>query len=144
MSMAPRQFVESQVGLAPRRATLTGMADLKWPLFGLRIRCRAVGLRPVREDDLPLLASIQPDDYEHDPGAEMLPGMDLKQNRARLVYQEYWRSLGTWSPSTWRLDLAGEVEGANVGVQTLEAEKFHNLRKVDSGSRAVYAMRGRG
>jgi RimJ/RimL family protein N-acetyltransferase len=39
------------------------MSASAWPLFGLRLRCREVELRPVREKDLPLLASIQPDDF---------------------------------------------------------------------------------
>lgn len=115
-----------------------------WPLFGLRIRCREIQLRLVREDDLPHLASIQPDDYEHDPHAEMLRGLDLVQNRARLVYQGYWRSLGTRSPSSWCLDLAVEYQGAVVGVQSLEADDYPVLRTVDSGSWLSKAVRGRG
>jgi RimJ/RimL family protein N-acetyltransferase len=114
------------------------------PLFGLRVRWRGVDLRPVREDDLHLLASLQPDDYEHDPGAEMFPGLDLARNRERLVHQEYWRSLGTWSPSAWRLDLAVAHEGVIVGVQSLEAIDFPTLRTVDSGSWLVTSVRGRG
>src|SRR3954453_10356268 len=46
-----------------------------WPLFGLRLTCGGVALRPAREEDLPHLAAIQPDDYEHDPRAEVLPGL---------------------------------------------------------------------
>lgn len=115
-----------------------------WPLFGLRIRCRDAELRPVREDDLAHLASILPDDYEHDPRAEMLPWLDLQQNRSRLVHQGYWRSLGTWSPSSWCLDFAVEYKGTVVGVQSLEAENFPTLRTVDSGSWLIKSVRGRG
>jgi RimJ/RimL family protein N-acetyltransferase len=120
------------------------MTDSAWPLFDLRIRCRTTELRPVRESDLSLLASIQPDDYEHDPHAEMLPGLDLAQNRERLVYQDYWRALGTWSPSSWSLPLVVEYGGAVVGVQSVEAENFPALRTVDSGSWLVAPVRGRG
>ena len=115
-----------------------------WPLFDLRIRCGAVELRAVREDDLPFLASVQPDDYEHDPRAEMLPELDLAQNRERLVHQDYWRSVGTWSPSSWVLPLAVEFAGAVVGVQSVEAENFRTLRTVDSGSWLIPPARGRG
>lgn len=115
-----------------------------WPLFGLRIRCGEVGLRVVREDDLAHLASIQPEDYEHDPRAEMLPGLDLRENRDRLVHQGYWRSLGTWSPSSWCLDMAVAYRGTMVGVQSLEAEDFPALRTVDSGSWLTRSVRGRG
>ncbi|MGH3302281.1 MAG: hypothetical protein ACRDOK_11465, partial [Streptosporangiaceae bacterium] len=43
--------------------TLAGMTMPAWPLFGLRLHCRGVVLRPVTEADLPHLAAIQPDDY---------------------------------------------------------------------------------
>lgn len=74
-----------------------------WPLFGLRLRSGGISLRPVREVDLAHLATIQPDDYEHDPRAETFQGLDAAQHRARLVYQDYWRSMGTWSPASWSL-----------------------------------------
>ena len=76
-----------------------------WPLFGLRLGCGDVRLRPVREADLPRLVALQPSDYEHDPAAEPFPGEDTDQLRARLVHQGYWRSMGTWSPASWCLDL---------------------------------------
>ncbi|MGH3407157.1 MAG: GNAT family N-acetyltransferase [Streptosporangiaceae bacterium] len=120
------------------------MSMTAWPLFDLRIRCRDVELRAIRESDLPGLAAIQPDDYEHNPVAEMFSGLDVHQNRSRLVYQEFWRSLGTWSPSSWCLDLAVEHDGTVVGVQSLEAEDFPALRTVDSGSWLVRTVRGRG
>ncbi|WP_067510271.1 GNAT family N-acetyltransferase [Actinoplanes sp. TFC3] len=120
------------------------MTHSAWPLFDLRIRCRTVTLRPVKESDLSLLAAIQPDDYEHNPHAERLPGTDLRQHRQRLVHQDYWRALGTWSPSSWTLSLAVEYSGALVGVQSLEAENFMVLRTVDSGSWLIHAARGRG
>jgi RimJ/RimL family protein N-acetyltransferase len=118
--------------------------ETAWPLFGLRLRCRSVLLRAVREDDLSELAEIRPDDFEHDPRAEIFAGLDPRRNRIRLSYQEHWRSLGTWSPSSWYLELAVELDGAVVGVQTLEAEGFPVLRTVDSGSWLIPAARGQG
>lgn len=35
------------------------------------------------------------------------------------MYQELWRSLGTWSPRSWRLDFAVEYQEAVVGIQSL-------------------------
>jgi RimJ/RimL family protein N-acetyltransferase len=128
--------------MQPTWGTLVCMTA--WPLFGLRLRCRDVVLRPVREADLELLAGIQPDDYEHDPRAELLPELTLSQNRQRLVYQGYWRALGTWSPSSWWLNLAVEFRGAVVGTQSVEAEQFPSQRTVDSGSWLVPSVRGRG
>ncbi len=115
-----------------------------WPLFGLRLDCNDVHLRPVRERDLPRLAALHPLDHEHDPSAGSFPGEDLAEHRRRLVYQGYWRALGTWSPTSWCLDFAVEHEGALVGVQSLEADEFLDLRTVDSGSWLVGSARGRG
>jgi len=115
-----------------------------WPLFDLRLHCRGLELRVVRESDLARLAEIRPDDFEHDPRSEMFSDLDLRQNLQRLVHQEYWRSLGTWSPSSWCLDMAVQSGAEVVGVQSLEAEQFPLLRTVDSGSWLVHAARGRG
>jgi hypothetical protein len=120
---------------------VTDEPDAAWPLFGLRLRCGEVVLRPVRERDLAHLAAIQPDDYEHDPRVAVLPWMDVRQHRTRLVHQEYWRSMGTWSPSSWCLGFAVEHGGQVVGVQSVEADGFPVLRTVDSGS---WRARGQG
>jgi len=126
------------------RGTMITMTEPAWPLFGLRLACRSVRLRPVREADLPELAALQPGDYAHDPHAELFDGLDLGQNRRRLCYQDYWRSLGTWSPSSWCLNLAVEIDGALAGMQSLEAERFPVLRTVDSGSWLIPAARRQG
>lgn len=115
-----------------------------WPLAGLRLGCREVSLRPVREADLPDLAAVLPADFEQDPRLELFPGLSDEQNRRRLFFQGYWRALGTWSPSSWVLHLAVAYEGKLVGVQTLEGENFPVLRTVDSASWLVPAVRGRG
>ena len=116
----------------------------EWPLFGLELQSAEIILRLVRETDLARLAAIQPEDYEHDPRAERFPGEDIDQQRRRLVYQGYWRSLGEWSPSSWCLDFAVEHRGEIVGVQSLEAKDFLSLRTVDSGSWLIERVRGRG
>jgi RimJ/RimL family protein N-acetyltransferase len=123
---------------------LIGMTTPAWPLFDLRLQCRGLELRLVRESDLARLAEVRPDDFEHDPRAEMFGELDTRQNSQRLVYQEYWRSLGTWSPPSWCLDLAVESEGVVVGVQSLEASQFPTVRTVDSGSWLIHPARGRG
>jgi RimJ/RimL family protein N-acetyltransferase len=123
-------------------SALAGLDD--WPLAGLRLSCREVSLRPVREADLAELAAILPADFEQDPRLELFPGLNDEQNRRRLFLQGYWKALGTWSPSSWVLHLAVAYEGALVGVQTLEAENFPVLRTVDSASWLVPEVRGRG
>jgi RimJ/RimL family protein N-acetyltransferase len=115
-----------------------------WPLFDLRLSCGGVTLRPAREEDLPHLAAIQPLDYEHDPRPEALPGLSLDQHRRRLLYQGYWRSWGTWSPSSWCVNFVVELDGVIVGLQSLEAEDFLAVRTIDSGSWLVQSARGQG
>ena len=117
---------------------------MDWPLFDLRLRCRDVRLRAVREDDLAHLAAVLPPDVGHDPRLELFPRLSDDENERRLFYQGYWRALGTWSPSNWVLHMAVEFEGALVGVQTLEGEDFPRLRTVDSASWLVPDVRGRG
>jgi RimJ/RimL family protein N-acetyltransferase len=52
--------------------------------------------------------------------------------------------MGTWSPSSWTLQLAVEYDGAIVGVQSMEAKDFLAVRTVDSGSWLIPPARGRG
>lgn len=115
-----------------------------WPLLDLRLAVGEIELRHVRERDLPHLAGLMPDDYEHDPRPSRLPTHDLAQHRRRLLYQGHWRSLGTWSPTSWCLDFVVRHRGETVGCQSLEAEEFPSLRTVDSGSWLVRAARGHG
>jgi RimJ/RimL family protein N-acetyltransferase len=101
-------------------------------------------LRSVREADLPRLAEVLPDDYELNPRAELLSGLDIAGNRRRILCQDYWRAMGTWSPSAWCLNFAVEYGGDVVGVQSLEANDFPTVRTVDSASWLVQPVRGRG
>lgn len=115
-----------------------------WPLFDLRLTYNDITLRPVRETDLDELARILPDDYEHDPSASLLLGLDLAANRRRLLFQNYWRNWGTWSVESWILDFCVIYQGQVVGIQALEAEDFVELRTVDSGSWLATHCRGAG
>jgi RimJ/RimL family protein N-acetyltransferase len=115
-----------------------------WPLLNLRLQCRNVRLRAIREGDLEHLGAILPGDVGHDPRLELLPELSDAENERRLFYQGYWRALGTWSPSSWTLHMAVEHDGELVGVQTLEGDDFPMLRTVDSASWLVPAVRGHG
>lgn len=117
---------------------------MEWPLFDLRLRCGPVVLRPVTDADLPVLSGLLPDDFDLDPRAERLAGLDPMADRRRRFVQGLWRSRGTWSPGSWCLDLVVEVEGDPVGLQSLEADDFPLLRTVDSGSWLTPSARGRG
>jgi RimJ/RimL family protein N-acetyltransferase len=117
---------------------------VEWPFFDLRLACGDVLLRGVTDADLePLLAAL-PDDLEHDPRSERFAGRDDAAERRRLTTAEIWKHRGTWSPASWCLDLAVEVDGEPVGVQALEGDDFPTLRTVDSFSWLATRMRGRG
>jgi RimJ/RimL family protein N-acetyltransferase len=120
------------------------MSSADWPLLDVRIDAPPVNLRVCREQDLPLLASLLPDDAEHDPAAERFSGLSLDQHRRSMLYRTYWHSWGTWSPSSWQLMFVVEHGNQVVGVQALEGEDFSKLRTVDSNSWLVPEVRGRG
>ena len=115
-----------------------------WPVLALRLNVGETTLRHVRERDLPHLAAILPDDFEHDPGIEPFPGHGLAEHRQRILFQGYWRSVGNWSPASWCLDFAVEHQGEVVGVQSVKAENFLAVRTVDSNSWLATTVRRRG
>jgi RimJ/RimL family protein N-acetyltransferase len=115
---------------------------VEWPFFDLRISCGEVLLRGVTDADLDPLLAVLPDDLEHDP--RHVPFLECGADRRRILTADIWKHRGTWSPSSWCLDLAVEVEGAVVGVQALEGDEFPLLRTVDSFSWLATTVRGRG
>ncbi len=117
---------------------------MEWPLFDLRLACGPVTLRPVTDTDIDELAAVLPDDVELDPTSERFAGLDPVRDRRRRFAQGLWSSRGNWSPDAWCLDLRVDTEGALVGVQTLEADHFGDLRTVDTASWLVPEARGRG
>jgi len=121
------------------------MTDLvsAWPLFGLTVRCGDVILRAVRDEDLPELLDIFPDDVEMDPAHPALDGAP-GGDRARRLVQSVWRHRATWTPEDWALDLRVERDGRAVGVVTLEGTTFAMLRTVDTASWLAKEARGRG
>jgi RimJ/RimL family protein N-acetyltransferase len=115
-----------------------------WPFSDLRILTGEVLLRGLTDADLPPLLAAVPDDLETDPALEHFPELSPEADLRRRVVAEIWRHRGTWSPSSWCLDLAVEVDGEVVGVQALEGEQFPLLRTVDSNSWLATHVRGRG
>jgi RimJ/RimL family protein N-acetyltransferase len=115
-----------------------------WPFFDLRITSDEVLLRGITDEDLDVLAHAMPDDLELNPADEQFDTLPSDVDRRRRLVTEVWRHRGTWSPRSWCLDLAVEVDGRVVGVQALEAERFPELRTVDSYSWLMTEGRGRG
>lgn len=117
---------------------------MEWPLFGLTVRCGPVVLRPITDGDLDALTDLLPDDVELDPRRERFGGLGDVRDRRRRFAQGVWHSRGAWSPTSWCLDLGVAVDGALVGLQTLEADDFAVLRTVDSASWLIGDARGLG
>jgi RimJ/RimL family protein N-acetyltransferase len=117
---------------------------VEWPFFDLRIASGDVVLRGVTDADLGVLESVVPDDLEMNPANERFASLTPEADKRRQLIGEIWKHRGTWSPDSWCLDLAVEVEGRVVGVQALEAEQFPLLRTVDSFSWLSAEVRGRG
>jgi len=122
--------------------TASRLHDMEWPLFDLRLSIGDVTLRPASDADLPAIDAMFPDDDEQDPRWEHFIGLSAHRNRHRLLMQRIWHHRGSWSPSSWCLDLAVEVAGELVGLQALEADDFAKLRTVDSSSWLAVHARG--
>lgn len=128
----------------PGTARASGDLAVHWRPMTIRLEIGALTLRPVRESDLAHLASMLPDDAEHDPASEMFAGLTLGDNRRRILLQTYWKRLGTWSVDSWSMLFQVSAGDRVVGVQGLEGEHFASLRTVDSWSWLDPAARGRG
>jgi RimJ/RimL family protein N-acetyltransferase len=105
-----------------------------WPLVGLRLRVGGLELSPARAEDLDVLGDLLPDDLEMNPHTPR--PFDVPERRARGVAlrQEIWKSLATWSPDNWTLDLVVRRGTAVIGMQELEARDFAVLRTVETAS----------
>jgi RimJ/RimL family protein N-acetyltransferase len=117
---------------------------MEWPFFDLRITSGDVVLRGVTDADLEVLESVVPDDLEMNPANERFARLPPEADKRRQLTGEVWKHRGTWSPGSWCLDLAVEVDGRVVGMQALEGEQFPLLRTVDSFSWLATEVRGRG
>jgi RimJ/RimL family protein N-acetyltransferase len=115
-----------------------------WPIFGLRLACGDVELRPLTEDDLDALAARVPPDLEMNPSATTYGDLDPNLERGVIVHQEYWRSFGTWKVDAWRLGFGVWHDGELIGFQELEGNDFPLVRTVDTSSWLIHSVRGQG
>ena len=114
-----------------------------WPLRDLRLRTADLVLAPLTEADLDEAARLQPADLELDPSATTYD-IDEATGRGVVLHQAYWRNLGTWSPTAWRLLFTVRRDGQLLGLQELEGNDFVLLRTVDTSSWLVPSARGSG
>jgi RimJ/RimL family protein N-acetyltransferase len=119
------------------------VATQSWPLFGLRLAVGELKLRPFTEADLEQLCDALPDDVELNPDATKYD-IDAVAGRRTVVHQDYWRAMGTWTPSSWRLNFVVHRGDELVGAQELEGNDFPTLRTVDTASFLVRGARGQG
>ena len=117
-----------------------------WPFFDLRVRTPRLELRPPDEAldvEMARLAGEGIHDADFMPFTEPwtdVPSPQLERN----AVQHYWRTRAEWTPDRWALRLAVVVDGAVVGTQDLNAERFAVLRTVSTGSWLGRRHQGRG
>jgi RimJ/RimL family protein N-acetyltransferase len=117
-----------------------------WPLFGLRLRTPRLELRPVRDDDLPLLIEVARGGI-HSPEAMPFGSAWTDYPPAefgRRFAQYFWRQRAGFSADSWQVGFLVTFEGEPVGVQQLAADSFPILRTVGSGSWLARSAQGRG
>lgn len=119
------------------------MAAPSWPLFGLRLAAGELTLRPFTEADLEQLSQALPEDVELNPDATRYD-IDADAGRRAVIHQGYSRAMGTWTPSSWRLNFVVHRGDELVGAQELEGNDFPTLRTVDTASFLVRGARGQG
>jgi RimJ/RimL family protein N-acetyltransferase len=115
-----------------------------WPGRGLVLRSPAVELVAVTDALVEALQAVLPPDLELDPAVPLPPG-DLPTARGLAFAAALRRDRDRFSPDDWKLHLAVRCpDGALVGLQTVEAERFREDRIVDSASWLIAGARGRG
>ncbi|RNI21666.1 GNAT family N-acetyltransferase [Flexivirga caeni] len=115
-----------------------------WPFDRLVITGSQLALRPVRDQDLPALLAVFPDDFDLDPGYPPMPDLAPAADRERRLIQSIWRHRGCWTPDEWALDFGVWRDAEPVGIQTLEGTSFRADRTVDSASWIAKPRRGNG
>lgn len=122
-----------------------GLVD-HWPLFGLRIRTPRLELRSPTDDDLCELIEVARAGV-HDPATMpfTVPWTDLTSpDFEREALRYWWNCRAGFTVSSWALPLAVAVDGELVGLQTLAADDFGDLRTAETGSWLGRAHHGRG
>lgn len=109
-----------------------------WPLAGLTIRTPRLELRLPNDEELVELGKVATKGV-HLPGEQPFMSRWAEGSPmeiVRTVMQNHWRRLGTWSTDRWALALAvyDVRTGHPLGTQELRAEKFSELREVETAS----------
>lgn len=117
-----------------------------WAPFGLRVRCGALELRAITDDDIRALADLALAGV-HDP-ARMpfgVPWTDAPPERLPAAMASYyWSTRAQFAPEAWILDLAVRVDGELAGVQGFATKDYLVVRSGETGSWLGRAFQGRG
>lgn len=117
-----------------------------WPLFGLRIIAGPLQLRPVHDEDIPLLVAVAqagvhpPDTMPFMTPWTAVPPEQLPRNMAA----HYWRIRCGVAWERWTVDLVVRWHGEVVGVQGFSAENYLVTHTGETGSWLGQRHQGRG
>ena len=117
-----------------------------WPLFGLRVTCGPLELRPVRDDDLPTVLSVVAGGiHEPDQMPFLFPWTDATGEELIVnTLQHHWRSRAELSPDKWSLELGVWRDGVFVGSQGVRTTNFRVTRTGETGSWLGLPFQGQG
>jgi RimJ/RimL family protein N-acetyltransferase len=122
------------------------MADLRWPLFGLRICTPRVELRYIDDELAQALAELAIEGI-HPPEAMpfSVPWTRQEPEVMRRDYSKHiWLRRATLTAEDWTLKFAVLVDGEVAGNQDLFAKHFAVTRQFESGSWLGQRFQGRG
>lgn len=107
-----------------------------WPIWSVRLRTPRLELRPVREREALELIALAGRGV-HDPATMpfIIPWTDdPSPQRERASLRHYMSCWAELTPQSWRVPFAAFTDGECVGSQSLLADDFGALRKVETGS----------
>jgi RimJ/RimL family protein N-acetyltransferase len=120
--------------------------DTVWPLFALRLRSERLVLRLPSDGDLVRLLAVAKGGI-HPPGEmpfgvawSTIPSPEFE----RSFMQHHWEKRATWTAVDWVLNLVVEFDGAPIGTQTINANRFEVMRTVGTGSWLGRVFQGQG
>jgi RimJ/RimL family protein N-acetyltransferase len=122
------------------------MADLRWPLYGLRICTPRLELRYIDDELAQALAELAIDGI-HPP--ELMPfSIPWSRQEPEVMRREYpkhvWLRRATLGPEDWSLKFAVLVDGEVAGAQDAFAKHFAVTRQFETGSWLGQRFQGRG
>jgi RimJ/RimL family protein N-acetyltransferase len=122
------------------------MADLHWPLFGLRICTPRIELRYTDDELARTLAELAIEGV-HPPEAMpfSIPWTRQEPDVMRREYPKHvWASRARTCAEDWSLKFAVLLDGEVVGVQDAFAKHFPVTRQFETGSWLGQRFQGRG